>query len=568
MDHEDQIERALGGLPDDYKTLVDQVENRDTAPSLSELHEKLINHEAKIQTAATQVSSAPVTANFTNFGGQSNNNNKHNGGRRGGYQGRGTQNWQQQQTTQPASQGRDYQGRCQLCSVFGHSVRCPQMPQAGTSYAIQAPPSQASLPWQPRANYVTASPYNVTPWILDSGATHHLTSYLQNLSLHQPYNGSEAVSIADGSSLPMTHTGSASISTSSKSLKLNDILCVPTVSKNLVSVYRLCNANKVSVEFFPAHFQVKDLSSGAKLLQGRTKDELYEWPMPTRKPTAFATYPDTKATLTQWHHRLEHPSSSTLKFVVSKFSLPCLNTSSAFPCNDCLLNKTHKLPFHQSTFVSTKPLQYLFSDVWQSPITSSQNQKYYLVLIDHYTRYMWFFPLKAKSDVKNIFIQFKPIVETRFQTKIIHLYSDNGGEFLALRPFLTAQGISHLTTPPHTPEHNGLSERKHRHIVETGLSLLSTAKMPLTLWPEAFATAVFLINHLTTPILSNQSPFQKLFHTDPNYQKLRTFGCLCYPWLRPYAPNKLDNRSTPCIFIGYSLTQSAYQCLDPTTGRV
>lgn len=92
MDHEDQIERALGGLPDDYKTLVDQVENRDTAPSLSELHEKLINHEAKIQTAATQVSSAPVTANFTNFGGQSNNNNKHNGGRRGGYQGRGTQN--------------------------------------------------------------------------------------------------------------------------------------------------------------------------------------------------------------------------------------------------------------------------------------------------------------------------------------------------------------------------------------------------------------------------------------------------------------------------------------------
>lgn len=89
MDHEDQIERVLGGLPDDYKTLVDQVESRDTSPSLTELHEKLINHETKLQTATTQVTSAPITANFTTYKGPSNHTNKHNGGRRGGYQGRG-----------------------------------------------------------------------------------------------------------------------------------------------------------------------------------------------------------------------------------------------------------------------------------------------------------------------------------------------------------------------------------------------------------------------------------------------------------------------------------------------
>ena len=129
-------------------------------------------------------------------------------------------------------------------------------------------------------------------------------------------------------------------------------------------------------------------------------------------------------------------------------------------------------------------------------------------------------------------------------------------------------GITHLTSPLHTPEHNGISERKHRHIVETGLSLLSTAHMPLHLWPLAFAAAVFLINRLPTPNLSNQSPYQKLFNQHPNYSKLRTFGCLAYPWLRPYAPNKLETRSLPCIFISYSLTRSAYQCLDPATGRV
>ena len=240
----------------------------------------------------------------------------------------------------------------------------------------------------------------------------------------------------------------------------------------------------------------------------------------------------------------------------------------AFPCNDCLLNKTHKLHFHESTIRSTQPLQYVFSDVWQSLVLSSQNYKYYLVLVDHFTRYTWLYPLTAKSQVKEIFLAFKPLVENRFQTKIQTFFSDNGGEFLALRSYLATHGISHLTTPPHTSELNGLSERKHRHIVETGLSLLSVANLPLTFWPHAFATSVFLMNRMPTPVLRNHSTFQKLFQTTPNYHKLHTFGCLCFPWLRPYAPNKLENRSLPCVYLGYSLTQSGYQCLDPVSARV
>jgi len=130
------------------------------------------------------------------------------------------------------------------------------------------------------------------------------------------------------------------------------------------------------------------------------------------------------------HQRLGHPSYSTLKAVVSCFSLPCFtNSSTSSPCNDCLLNKTQKLPFYQSTIVSTHPLEYLFTDVWQSPILSTQNYRYYLVLVDHFTRYTWLFPLTKKSDVKDIFQTFTPIAETKFKTKICNLYSDNGGEF-------------------------------------------------------------------------------------------------------------------------------------------
>ncbi|CAL9234412.1 unnamed protein product, partial [Arabidopsis halleri] len=90
-------------------------------------------------------------------------------------------------------------------------------------------------------------------------------------------------------------------------------------------------------------------------------------------------------------------------------------------------------------------------------------------------------------------------------------------EFLALRPYLQSNGIAHLTSPPHTPEHNGVSERKYRHIVETGLTLLSTASMPKTYWPYAFATAVYLINRLPTSVLARQTPFFKPFATGRVY---------------------------------------------------
>lgn len=68
--------------------------------------------------------------------------------------------------------------------------------------------------------------------------------------------------------------------------------------------------------------------------------------------------------------------------------------------------------------------------------------------------------------------------------------------------------------------------------------------------------------------LSHKSPYYCLFNQPPNYLKLRSFGCLCYPWLRPYSSHKLDSRYRPCIFVGYSSSQSAYYCLDPITHRI
>lgn len=162
----------------------------------------------------------------------------------------------------------------------------------------------------------------------------------------------------------------------------------------------------------------------------------------------------------------------------------------------------------------------------------------------------------------------KLLGENYFKPRIITLFSYNGGEFVGLTHFISTHGISHHTSPPHTPEHNGVAERKHRHIVETNLALFTHVGMPNTYWSYSLSAAVYLINCMSTLVLSNKSPYVVLFHEDLNYLKLHIFGCLCYPWLRPYSQNKPSPRSTPCIFLGYSLIQSAYLYLNVYVARV
>lgn len=84
---------------------------------------------------------------------------------------------------------------------------------------------------------------------------------------------------------------------------------------------------------------------------------------------------------------------------------------------------------------SSKPLELIYSDVWGPTITSSDEYRFYVIFIDHFTRYVWLYPFKHKSDVKDTFILFKNIIEKFFQLPIISVYSDNGGEYIALQSF-------------------------------------------------------------------------------------------------------------------------------------
>ena len=173
-----------------------------------------------------------------------------------------------------------------------------------------------------------------------------------------------------------------------------------------------------------------------------------------------------------WHSRLDHLSLPIfLKFLsVLSISFPKEHLCS-FSYNSYNINKSQKFSFDKSSITSSSPRDVIFSDVWTSLISSYDGFHYYVIFVGHFTKYIWFYPLLCKLNVHSTFVAFKQLVENYFTTTIKKLYIDNGGEFLTLRSFLATYGITHLSTPPHTPEHNGYFERRHQHIVEIGLTL-------------------------------------------------------------------------------------------------
>ena len=104
-------------------------------------------------------------------------------------------------------------------------------------------------------------------------------------------------------------------------------------------------------------------------------------------------------------------------------------------------------------------------------------------------------------------------------------------------------GIAHRVSCPHTHQQNGSAERKHCHIVETGLTLLAHASVPFHFWSDAFTTTCFLINRLPSRLLHMKTPLELLLGQIPDYTFLKVFGCACWPHLRPYNNRKLEFRS-------------------------
>ncbi|CAI7771294.1 unnamed protein product [Closterium sp. NIES-53] len=177
-----------------------------------------------------------------------------------------------------------------------------------------------------------------------------------------------------------------------------------------------------------------------------------------------------------WHHRLGHPSLLWLRGMASRFLvsglprfLPPLPQGPGPTCVPCVEGRQRAAP-HSSQFPPTEaPQPTLHMDVWGPARVSGQgHERYFLLVVDDYSRYTSVFPLCSTGDVTEVLIDW--IRAARLQLRqsfgsdfpVLRLHSDRGGEFSSglLGAYYRARGIRQTFTLPDSPQQNGIAERR------------------------------------------------------------------------------------------------------------
>jgi hypothetical protein len=121
---------------------------------------------------------------------------------------------------------------------------------------------------------------------------------------------------------------------------------------------------------------------------------------------------------------------------------------------------------------------------------------------------------------------------------------------------------------PYTSPQNGKAERTLRTRNNMIHSLLLQSSFPVRYWIDGLHTTTYLLNHLPNKMIRKSCPYVTLHGAAPSYERLRVFGCFCYPNLSTQAPHKLAPRSTRCAFRGYFVDHKGHRCLDLSTNNI
>ncbi|CAI7881103.1 unnamed protein product [Closterium sp. NIES-53] len=283
-----------------------------------------------------------------------------------------------------------------------------------------------------------------------------------------------------------------------------------------------------------------------------------------------------------WHHRLGHPSLPRLRGMASRVlfsglprSLPPLPPGPAPTCVPCVEGRQRAAP-HSSEFLPTEaPLQTLHMDVGgPARVRGQGHERYFLLVVDDYSRYTMVFPLRSKDDVTEVLIDWIRVARLQLRERfgsdfpVLRLHSDKGGEFSSARlgAFCRAQSIRQSFTLPASPQQNGIAERRIGMVMDVARTSMIHAAAPHFLWPFAVQYAAHQLNLQPRVSLPETSPTFRWTGKVGDASAFRVWGSRAF--VRDLSADKLSPRAAPCVFLGFPPDAPGWQFYHPTSRRV
>lgn len=182
-----------------------------------------------------------------------------------------------------------------------------------------------------------------------------------------------------------------------------------------------------------------------------------------------------------WHLRLGHMNVKGMQ-ELSKQGLLCGDKIKELEfCENCIFGKAHGTKLDKGLHKSKAVLDYAYSDLWgPAQAHSMSGGRYFMTLIDDFSRKVWMYILKTKDQALEKFMMWKVLVETQTGKKIKVLRTDNGLEFYnkKFNDYCQQWGIQKHKTVTFTSQQNGIAKRMNRTFINKTRCMLINSKLP------------------------------------------------------------------------------------------
>lgn len=470
---------------------------------------------------------------------------------------------------------------CHYCKNVGHLKRncrkflmTQQMKDGNSSKAdgnVKAKAAQGDA----RSVAFTVAEENHSSWVIDSGASAHMThdrSFFQSLN---EFDGG-FITLANGKRTQIRGEGSGimyGIDGAGKLAKIDvsDVKFVPGLSTNLISVGKLTE-KKFKVVFDTDGCEVVD-TDGTVVVTGGRQSGLYY--LRVAEASMAASEGQHKLDCQhQWHRRLGHREWAAAERIAKEELATGMKVSDCglrLVCECCMEGKSARLPF--PPVVDRKATQVL--DIVHTDLcgpmdcATPSGNRYVMTITDDYSRFTVTYLLRNKSEAADNIKDYVRWVENVFGRKPRVVRSDGGGEFLnnELRGFYKAEGIQLQYTTAYSPQQNGVAERKNRSLGEMATCMLVDAGLEKRFWGEAILTATYLQNRLPSRSIG-KTPYELWWGRKPDLSHLRVFGSEAFVHVPDTKRKKMDSKARKLTFIGYAIEQKGYRFVDLETDLI